>query len=170
MHTEATLTGKTGAEALLLHRRLAAFKSRQETARDDKTMTGKAWVTALSLQEFYERLVLLSQLELPCIIFIANSADRQVCSGVIRHIERTDDRLELLGDDFALHLHRQNIGSLWLVNDPDSEEGAMAVEIYNRAGALITRIFGIQDRVGNAVWQDVMGNPSLCLSREARIG
>jgi hypothetical protein len=24
--------------------------------------------------------------------------------------------------------------------------------------------------VGNAVWQDVMGNPSLCLSREARIG
>jgi putative heme degradation protein len=167
MHTDVTFTGKTGAENSLLLRRLAAFKSLPETeqfARDTKTTTGKVWSSSLSIQEFCERVSLLSQLELPCVIHIANPAVEQLCSGVIRRIERTEDRLGLLGDGFALHLRMRNMDSIRLVSNSASDDGAMAVEIYSKAGALITRIFGIQDRVGNAVWQDVMGNPSLCVA------
>lgn len=161
------LNGETEMENSPFRRRLDAFKSRQETeqfARDASTTTHKSWAAPLSLQAFYERVTLLAELELPCIIYIANSAVEQLCSGVIRRIERSDARLTLLGDDFALHLRKQNIDSIWLVSNPESKDGTMAVEIYNQAGALITRIFGIQDRIGSAVWQDVMGNPSLSVA------
>lgn len=145
----------------------AAHKSRRTLKQAPPTehpMPANTGTILLSLQEFSERVTLLSQLELPCIIFIANAAVEHLYSGVIRRIERTDDRLGLLGDDFALHLHKQNIDSIWLVNNPAPNGSAMAVEIYNKAGTLITRIFGIHDRVGSAVWQDVMANPSLCVA------
>jgi len=143
------------------------FRGRQEPdllSRYCSQVNTRTSATSLSLHEFCERVTLLSQLELPCIIYIANSAVQKLCNGVIRRIERTDQRLGLLGDDFALHLRRKNIDSIWLVNNPSSEHGAMAVEIYSRDGVLVTRIFGIQDRVGSAVWQDIMGNPSLSIA------
>jgi len=162
MHTDVSFTRKTGAESPSL-RRLAALKSQPESepwARESKT--GKVWSIALSLQALCQRMTLLSQLELPCTICIANPVVEQRCNGVIRRVERTDDRLSLLGEGFALHLRTRNIAAIWLVNHPASADDAPAVEIRNKAGGLVTRIVGPLDQIGNAVWQDVMGNPSLC--------
>jgi putative heme degradation protein len=161
MHTDVRFARKSGAEGPLLSR-LAASKSAPEIepfAGDART--GKIWSTALSLQAFCQRAALLSQLELPCTVHIATPALEQRCNGVIKRIERTDDRLSLLGEGFSLHLCTGNIAAIWLVNPPASVDGAPAVEIHNKAGGLATRIAGPQDRIGSAVWQDVMGNPSL---------
>ncbi len=121
-------------------------------------------ITRLSLHEFCERISLLAELELPCSVHIANPSAEQISRGVVRRIERDADRLYLLGDGFSLHLHRDNIDSIWLVTGSGGDEQGMAIEIHNRTGSLIARLFGMQDSVGAAVWQDVMGNPSFAVA------
>lgn len=125
---------------------------------------GSERITRLSLNEFCERVALLAELELPCSVHIANPSAEQISRGVVRKIERDADRLNLLGEGFSLHLHRDNIDSIWLVTGAGDDEQGMAIEIHNRTGSLIARLFGMQDSVGAAVWQDVMGNPSLAIA------
>ncbi len=117
----------------------------------------------LSIDAFCERIALLAELELPCAVHIANASAEQVSRGVVRRIEQDTERLNLFGDGFSLHLHRNNIDAIWLVNSAGGDDQGMAIEIHNRAGNLIARLLGIEDSVGSAVWQDVMGNPSFAV-------
>lgn len=121
-------------------------------------------LSRLSLHEFCERIALLAELELPCSVYIANPSAEQISRGVVRKIERDSDRLNLFGDGFSLHLHQNNIDAIWLVNSTSNDDQGMAIEIHNRTGSLIARLFGIQDGIGAAVWQDVMGNPSFAVA------
>ncbi|MBS1213860.1 MAG: hypothetical protein H6R26_2477 [Proteobacteria bacterium] len=121
-------------------------------------------LSRLSLREFCDRIALLAELELPCAVWIASASAEQVSRGVVRRIERGADRLNLFGDGFSLHLRQSNIDAIWLVNSSGADDAGMAIEIHNRAGNLIARLFGIEDTVGAAVWQDVMGNPSFAVA------
>ena len=160
MHTDVSFTRKTGAARSSFLCRVVAFESRPATdpfAPD--TRTGKICSTALSSRAFCQRMTLLAELELPCTVHIANRAFEQLCNGVIRCIEHTDERLSLFGEGFVLHLCARNIAAIGVVIHPG--DGTPAVEIHSKSGALLTRIVGPQDRIGRGVWQDVMGNPSL---------
>lgn len=126
--------------------------------------TAKGWAIPLSLPEFHERLALLVELELPCSFHLGCPYPNRMHNGVIRRIDRRTDRLSLMGDDFALFLHRRNIDSIWLVQRDDAADKELAIEIYGRDSEIVTRILGLTDAVGYAVWQDVMGNPSLAIA------
>lgn len=121
-------------------------------------------ISRLSLHEFCDRISLLAELELPCSVYVANGSAEQISRGVVRRIERDADRLNLFGDGFSLHLHQNNIDAVWLVHGGGHDDQGMAIEIHNRTGSLVARLFGMQDGIGAAVWQDVMGNPSFTLS------
>lgn len=133
------------------------------TCAADRAQFGGERLSRLSVHEFCDRVSLLAELELPCSVYIANPSAEQISRGVVRKIEREADRLNLFGDGFSLHLHQNNIDSIWLVNSSSDDQG-IAIEIHNRTGSLIARLFGMQDSIGAAVWQDVMGNPSFAVA------
>jgi putative heme degradation protein len=138
--------------------------SRQRIGTHSAAPDADAWSMPLSLQGFHERIALVAELELPCVLYLGQPLLAQVRRGVIRRIERHADRLNLMGDDFALFLHEKNIDSIWLVQDREADDRGLAVEIYGAHGSPITRILGVSEGNDRAVWSDVMGNPLLALT------
>ena len=118
----------------------------------------------LPLFDFYERMDLLAKLELPLILCFSPNPSAPSCRMVIRHIQLGNKQLTLGGEDFSASFEQETLGAIWLVNNPASAENPMSLEIYNTAGFLIARIFGLSDSVDRAVWEDVMGNPLLSVN------
>lgn len=111
----------------------------------------------ISIQALVQRLALLAELELPCTICLGSSrGDDHCCRGAIRLCSLEDGRLNLLGDDFSLHLCEEHIESVHLVHRRRSSEPETAVEIISTSGALLARLLGTADPLRAGVWQDIM--------------
>lgn len=121
-----------------------------------------AFAAPLSSQALSERLAVLAEIELPCVIYTAKSKNAEPYHDFIRCMKHRHGQLDIRGDHFALSLHSHD--AIWLVNHPDQACGGLAVEAYNRAGNMIARIFGKQDGVNSQVWQDIMDNPLLLVA------
>ncbi len=116
--------------------------------------------TLLSMAKLHERLALLAQLELPCIILIA-SPPLHLRDAVIKAVELTDESLVIVGKDFNLRLREPNIHSIRLVNQREGGNGTASLDIHHAQGMLYASIRPAPDGVGGEVWRDVMDNPSL---------
>lgn len=68
---------------------------------------------------------------------------------------------QLLNNDMTFSLARDNIHSIWLVGTSPEDSDGVVIEIYNCARALVARLFSLPDKQTQAIWQDVLGNPSL---------
>lgn len=110
----------------------------------------------LSVEALCERLSLLAHIGLPCMVFLSSPDMGQLFMGPIRRCARENTQIVIEGDQFSLNLEEQAMGEIYLADqDSDAQTGA-AVELYDRAGRLITRICGLPDPVIGAVWQDLM--------------
>lgn len=118
---------------------------------------------SLDMGELYERLALLTQLELPCAIFIA--APSWVMRGVVlRSVVFNGQDLSLAGESFSLRLRGDGIGSIRLVNRRERGELFTTLEIRQPHGALYASIGPAGNEVEAQVWRDVMENPLLSMA------
>jgi hypothetical protein len=119
---------------------------------------------SLDMGELYERLALLTQLELPCAIFIA--APSWVMRGVVlRSVAINGQDLSLTGESFSLRLRGDGIGSIRLVNRRERGEIFTTLEIRQLHGALYASIGPAGNEIEAQVWRDVMENPLLGVAR-----
>lgn len=114
------------------------------------------WSSPISLQAFVQRVSLMADLELPCMVCLGDTTVDRCCRGVIRECHRRNGHLSLRGDDFSLHLVEDHIDSLRLVHRHRSGDTETALEIFGNAGTLTARILSTPDRTRAAVWQDIM--------------
>ena len=117
----------------------------------------------LSMAKLYERLALLSKLELPCTIMIASPA-LLLQNAVIDKVDFGGESLAIAGKDFNLRLFGPNIHSIRLVSPQEAENGTTRLDIHHSQGMLYASIQPTPDGTGSKVWQDVMDNPTLSLA------
>lgn len=119
------------------------------------------WWTAISIDAFVERLALLIELELPCVIGLGGSGPEQCCHGPLRDCRRQTGLLSLAGDDFCLYLNEQHIALVRLVDRRRKAERDTGIEIWGSDGSMIARVYAAPDRIGAAVWGDIMDTLAL---------
>ncbi|SMF95102.1 Haemin-degrading HemS.ChuX domain-containing protein [Methylomagnum ishizawai] len=111
----------------------------------------------LSLPEFSERLERLARQEIVCVVSISHTAFERWHRGTVQRIRHGEGRFEILGDNFALYLREDNIGTIRLIDDRADPEAGPAIELHNRAGHLLARLQGEPESGANARWRGVMG-------------
>ncbi|MDF9392157.1 MULTISPECIES: hypothetical protein [Methylococcus] len=110
----------------------------------------------LGLEAFCERLGLLANIGLPCMVYLNGPGVGQLFMGPLRQCVRQNGRIVIESDQFSLGLEERMIGRIYLAEQDDDGQSGAAVELYHRDGDLITRICGLPDPVIGAVWQDLM--------------
>lgn len=111
----------------------------------------------LSLPEFSERLERLARQEIVCVVSISHTAFERWHRGTVQRIKQGEGRFEILGDNFALYLREDNIGTIRLIDDRADPDAGPAIELHNRAGHLLARLQGEPEPEANARWRGAMG-------------
>jgi putative heme degradation protein len=119
------------------------------------------WYLPLSPGDLLQRLTLLSNLQVPCMIYMPKAGTMQNLCEITPPPETDHASFQLLDNDITFSLSRDSMHSIWLVGSDPSDSDGVVIEIYNCARALVARLFSLPDKQTQAIWQDVLGNPSL---------
>lgn len=78
----------------------------------------------------------------PSMIFVGNAGFIQIVSGPIGPIKEMGPWLNVLDDDFNLHLRGDHIAEVWVAEKPTRRGPAVSVDFFDARGGLIAQIFG----------------------------
>jgi putative hemin transport protein len=96
----------------------------------------------------------------PCMIFVGNRGCIQIHSGPIHALQPMGPWQNVMDPDFNLHLRRDHIAEVWVVDKPTSRGPALSVEAFDRDGGLILQAFGYRkEREGidhTAAWAEIV--------------
>lgn len=79
---------------------------------------------------------------LPIMVFVGSPGMVQIHSGPVRNAKRMDHWLNVLDDDFNLHLRTDHITESWVVKKPTKDGPVTSLEMYDRDGGQIVQCFG----------------------------
>jgi putative hemin transport protein len=96
----------------------------------------------------------------PCMIFVGNRGCIQIHSGPIHTLQPMGPWQNVMDPGFNLHLRRDHIAEVWVVDKPTSRGSALSVEAFDRDGGLILQAFGYRkEREGidhTAAWSEIV--------------
>lgn len=79
---------------------------------------------------------------LPIMVFVGSPGVVQIHTGPVRNIKRMGPWLNVLDDDFNLHLREDHIAESWVVRKPTPEGHVTSLELYDARGGQIVQLFG----------------------------
>lgn len=79
---------------------------------------------------------------LPLMVFVGSPGVVQIHTGAVRNIRRTGPWLNVLDEDFNLHLREDRIAESWIVRKPTPEGPVTSLDLYDTHGAQIVQVFG----------------------------
>lgn len=79
---------------------------------------------------------------LPIMVFVGSSGVVQIHTGPVRQIKVMGPWLNVLDEDFNLHLREDHIATSWVVRKPSPEGHVTSLELYDAAGRQIAQVFG----------------------------
>jgi putative hemin transport protein len=90
-----------------------------------------------------ERVLLeVSRSGLPIMVFTGSPGLVQIHSGPVRNIKSMGNWLNVLDDDFNLHLRADHIAETWVVKKPTDDGAVTSLEMYDADGGQIVQFFG----------------------------
>jgi putative hemin transport protein len=96
----------------------------------------------------------------PCMIFVGNRGCIQIHSGPIHALQPMGPWQNVMDPGFNLHLRRDHIAEVWVVEKPTSRGPALSVEAFDADGRLILQAFGYRkEREGidhTAAWTEIV--------------
>ncbi|MEQ1529348.1 MAG: ChuX/HutX family heme-like substrate-binding protein, partial [Methylococcales bacterium] len=78
----------------------------------------------------------------PIMVFIGNPGVIQIHTGCVKNITKTGPWLNVLDENFNMHLRLDSIDSAWLVRKPTTDGIVTSLEIFDAAGENIAQFFG----------------------------
>lgn len=87
-------------------------------------------------------LSLAADKKIPIMVFVSNPGVIQIHTGVISNITVTQGWVNILDQDFNLHLRQDHIASVWVVRKPTVDGVVTSMELFDHAGELIAMLFG----------------------------
>jgi putative hemin transport protein len=100
------------------------------------------FTTRLSTQGTNDLLVRASSEDVPIMVFVGNPGLIQIHTGPVKRIERMGPWLNVLDQEFNLHLREDRIAETWLVRKPTVDGIVTSVEVFNHEGGRIGTFFG----------------------------
>lgn len=79
---------------------------------------------------------------LPIMVFVGSPGVVQIHTGPVRHIKTAGPWLNVLDEDFNLHLREDCIAESWMVRKPSPEGQVTSLELYDDRGGQIVQFFG----------------------------
>lgn len=79
---------------------------------------------------------------LPIMVFTGSPGMVQIHAGPVQHIRRMGPWLNVLDEDFNLHLRTDHIAESWVVKKPTAEGPVTSLEMYDADGGQIVQLFG----------------------------
>lgn len=123
---------------------------------------GYAWHVELSAIE--QVLKTASATEMPIMVFIGNPGCLQIHTGLVKNIKWFGSEwLNVLDDEFNMHLRFSQVARAWVVRKPTKEEGVgyvTSLELFDAAGNNIALIFGKRKpgELEDEQWRQIAGN------------
>ncbi|KRF02232.1 hypothetical protein ASG87_11040 [Frateuria sp. Soil773] len=79
---------------------------------------------------------------LPIMVFVGSPGVVQIHTGPVRNIKTVGPWLNVLDEDFNLHLREDHIVESWVVRKPTPEGPVTSLELYDARGGQIVQLFG----------------------------
>ena len=79
---------------------------------------------------------------LPIMVFVGSPGVVQIHTGPVRNIKTVGPWLNVLDEDFNLHLREDRIAESWVVRKPSPEGQVTSLELYAADGSQIVQLFG----------------------------
>ncbi|QFY41289.1 hypothetical protein F6R98_00540 [Candidatus Methylospira mobilis] len=142
-----------------LNNQLTAHPYPSDTARCNNS----SWYLPLTPGDLLQRLILLSSLQVPCMIYTPKAETPPDACKIHSITDAESTGFPWLNNDIASSLAHGDTYSIWVVGTSaeDRDGDSVVIEIYNCARALVARLFSLPDSRTQAIWQDVFGNPTL---------
>ncbi len=80
--------------------------------------------------------------EIPLMIFVANSGIVQIHTETVHKVNQTGDWINILDEDFNLHVKQTDVDEIWAVKKPADGGEVNSLEVFDKQGNLIVQIFG----------------------------
>jgi putative hemin transport protein len=111
----------------------------------------RAWPVAVGAAE--RVLTLAAQESIPLVIEVAGPGAVQYHRGPVQHIRRTGPWINVLDEDFNLHLRDTAVASSWVMRETLPVGDALWLELLDDQGRTVTRIGGEAEP---NTWRDVL--------------
>ncbi len=79
--------------------------------------------------------------QLAIMVFVASPGVIQIHSGLIHTVRSTGPWLNVLDDDFNLHVREDRLDSAWVVQKPTRDGAVLSLELYDSKGETIALLF-----------------------------
>lgn len=106
---------------------------------------------------------------IPIMVFVANRGVIQIHTGPISKVVMMDPWLNILDQNFNLHLREDNIYDTWIVRKPTDDGIVTSLELFDHEGQVITMFFG-ERKPGSPeldswrrVIEDLLAKEELCI-------
>ncbi len=95
---------------------------------------------------------------LPIMVFTGSPGLVQIHSGPVRHVKRMGPWLNVLDEDFNLHLRTDHVAECWTVKKPTPDGAVTSLEMYAADGGQIVQLFGqrLPGRPEIAAWTSLL--------------
>lgn len=123
------------------------------------------WYFPLSPTDLRQRLELLADLQIPCMMYYTSTTGiMHIVSGVIQLTATDNTPFQLANNESTVALPCDNTHRIWLIGTGSNCPDGVVIEIYNRTRNLVARLFSFPEKQMQAIWQDILGNPSLAIA------
>lgn len=103
----------------------------------------EGYVRRIEIAAVQEMLETASSTKTPIMVFIGNSGCIQIHTGPVNHIKRFGaEWLNVLDDEFNMHLRDSALASAWVVRKPTTDGDVTSIEVYDAAGENTALFFG----------------------------
>jgi putative hemin transport protein len=79
---------------------------------------------------------------LPIMVFVGSPGVVQIHTGPVHQVKRMGPWLNVLDEDFNLHLREDHVAQSWIVRKPTPEGPVTSLDLYDAQGAQILQVFG----------------------------
>ncbi|MFM7012944.1 MAG: hemin-degrading factor [Betaproteobacteria bacterium] len=100
------------------------------------------FVQPLQLGQIESLLHRAAEQKIPIMIFVGNQGMLQIHSGTVSRVVRSKAWLNVLDDQFNLHLFLDSVRTLWLVKKPTQNGYVTSIEAFDDQGELVVTFFG----------------------------
>ncbi|GEN26520.1 hemin-degrading factor [Halovibrio variabilis] len=138
-------------------------RHRLERIEANRLMEGR-YTRALPVQALETALQHASQRALPLMLFVASPGCVQIRTGTLPAPQRARGWLNLLGEQFTLHLNDSAIDQVWQVNKPNRDGGVTSIEAFDAEGSLALQLYAQRQegRAERREWRQLLDELGRC--------
>nr|WP_199046110.1 ChuX/HutX family heme-like substrate-binding protein [Dyella sp. ASV24] len=124
------------------HDFFAMLKKHQVTRTQALRLAGREFARQVNNDAIRTLLESAAATGLPIMVFVGSPGVVQIHTGPVIHIKVMGPWLNVLDDDFNLHLREDHIVESWVVRKPTPEGHVTSLELYDARGGQIVQLFG----------------------------